>query len=69
MLKIMDNKKIIKIVVIVAVVCIPLMYSFFYLKSYWDPYGKLDNMTIAMVNLDKGKDGENLGQDFIDRTC
>ena len=63
----MDKKKIMKIIVIVAVICIPLMYSFFYLKSYWDPYGKLENMTVAMVNLDEGdEDGVNLGQDFVD---
>ena len=54
------------VIVIIAVVCIPIMYSFFYLKSYWDPYGKLKNMTIAMVNLDEGQDGENLGQEFVD---
>lgn len=55
------------IIVCFAVMCIPIMYSFFYLKSYWDPYGRLKNMTIAMVNLDTGsEDGENLGQDFID---
>jgi len=61
------NKNLIKkIIVIIAVAFIPLMYSFFYLKSYWDPYGKLNKMTVAMVNLDEGKDGENLGQDFVD---
>lgn len=62
----MDKKKIIKIVVLIAVICIPIMYSFFYLKSYWDPYGKLDQMKIAMVNLDEGENGVNLGQEFID---
>ena len=66
----MDKKKFLtlkKVIVFIAVLLIPIMYSFFYLKSYWDPYGKLENMTIAMVNLDKGGDeGQNLGQDFID---
>lgn len=62
----MDKKKVIKIVVLIAVICIPIMYSFFYLKSYWDPYGKLNQMKIAMVNLDEGENDENLGQKFID---
>jgi putative membrane protein len=41
------------------------MYSFFYLKSYWDPYGNLTDMKIAIVNLDEGEDGENQGKEFI----
>lgn len=65
----MDKKKIIKIVVIIAVICIPIIYSFFYLKSYWDPYGKLNNMKIAIVNQDIGENDENLGQIFIDGLC
>lgn len=33
------------------------MYSFFYLKAYWNPYGKgnLDNLPVAIVNEDEGK--------------
>lgn len=62
----MDQKKIKKIIVLIAVICIPIMYSFFYLKSYWDPYGNLKGMKIAIVNLDKGEEGENLGQNLVD---
>lgn len=62
----MDKKKVKKIIVLIAVICIPIMYSFFYLKSYWDPYGNLKGMKIAMVNLDEGEEGENLGQDLVD---
>lgn len=61
----MDWKKIKKLIVLIAVICIPIMYSFFYLKSYWDPYGNLKGMKIAMVNLDEGEDGENQGQELI----
>ena len=35
-----DNKKIFNYIIIFAVMLIPFMYSFFYLKAYWDPYGK-----------------------------
>lgn len=61
----MDKKKIMKVIVLIAVICIPIMYSFFYLKSYWDPYGNLKGMKIAMVNLDEGENGENQGQELV----
>lgn len=61
----MDKKKIMKVIVLIAVICIPIMYSFFYLKSYWDPYGNLKGMKIAMVNLDQGENGENQGQELV----
>ena len=62
----MNSKKIMKIVIFAVVMLIPIIYSFFYLKSYWDPYGNLTDMKIAMVNLDKGDSEENQGQKVID---
>ena len=62
----MNKKKVMKILVVIAVLLIPIMYSFFYLKSYWDPYGHLEGLKIAMVNLDEGEDGENQGKKFVD---
>ena len=35
------KKKIMKWIIIVAIIVIPVMYSFFYLKAFWDPYGNL----------------------------
>lgn len=51
-----------KYVVIAAVLLIPFMYSFFYLKAYWNPYGEgnIDNLPVAVVNLDKGDKGNSL---------
>ena len=51
-----------KYVVLVAVLLIPFMYSFFYLKAYWNPYGKgnIDNLPVAIVNNDKGDKGDEL---------
>lgn len=62
----MNKKKIIKTIVLIAVIFIPIIYSFFYLKSYWDPYGNLKEMKIAIVNLDKGENNENQGQKLVD---
>lgn len=61
----MKNKKIMEYIIFAAVLLIPVIYSFFYLKSYWDPYGNLSDMKIAVVNLDSGKDGENQGEEFV----
>ena len=61
----MQNKKFFKIIIFIVVLCIPIIYSFFYLKSYWDPYGNLTDMKIAIVNLDKGVDGTNQGSELV----
>ncbi|ACL76308.1 YhgE/Pip domain-containing protein [Ruminiclostridium cellulolyticum] len=63
-------KKYKKFAVIVAVILIPLVYSFFYLDAFWDPYSKLDKLPVAVVNQDNGAtiDGENrnLGKEITD---
>ena len=61
----MKKDKIMKVVIFVVVLLIPIIYSFFYLKSYWNPYGDLTQMKIAVVNLDEGKDNENQGKEFV----
>lgn len=56
----MNKEKGMKYLILVALLIIPFMYSFFYLKAFWDPYGKMDNIKVALVNLDgdngKGKE-------------
>ena len=51
------KKSLFNYVILLAVLIIPFMYSFFYLKAYWNPYGKgnLDNLPVAIVNEDEGK--------------
>ena len=65
------NKSVIpKIALIVGVLIIPLMYSYFYLNAFWDPYARLDKVPVAMVDLDVGAkiNGEerNLGKEICD---
>ena len=60
------KSKCLKLIVLLVVMAIPVIYSFFYLKAYWDPYGNLQDLKIAMVNLDEGFEGENQGQKFVD---
>lgn len=66
-----ENKKLIITIlsiVIAAVIFVPTMYSFIYLKSVWDVYNKLDSVPVAFVNLDNGvtKNGKkySLGKDI-----
>ncbi|MER7186528.1 YhgE/Pip domain-containing protein [Streptomyces hyaluromycini] len=39
---------------LVALLVLPLLYGALYLWSFWDPYGRLDRVPVALVNDDKG---------------
>ncbi|MER7109554.1 YhgE/Pip domain-containing protein [Streptomyces sp. NPDC000229] len=41
-------------VALVAILLLPLLYGALYLWSFWDPYGKLEKLPVALVNEDKG---------------
>lgn len=47
---------------IIAVICIPILYSGMFLWAFWDPYAHLDKLPVAVVNNDKGAamNGEKL---------
>lgn len=55
---------------LVALLVLPLLYGALYLWSFWDPYGRLDRIPVALVNDDKGAtaDGKRLtaGDDITD---
>jgi putative membrane protein len=59
-----------KAIMIIAIIVIPLVYSYFYLGAFWDPYSKLDKLPVAVVNQDAGANinggFKNVGQDFTD---
>ena len=63
----MNNNKIMKIIIIIAVIIIPVMYSFFYLKAFWNPYDSLHDMKVAIVNLDEGDNDNNLGKELVNK--
>ncbi len=63
----MKDNKTMRIVIFIVVMLIPIIYSFFYLKSYWDPYENLQDMKVAIVNLDEGENGENQGQKVVNK--
>jgi putative membrane protein len=43
---------------LVALLLLPLLYGALYLWSFWDPYGRLDKIPVALVNDDKGASAE-----------
>lgn len=61
----MNKSKFMKTIIFIVILLIPVIYSFFYLKSYWDPYGNLQDLKVAIVNLDKGEDDQNQGNELV----
>lgn len=61
-------KKHFKYIILLVILFIPFIYSFFYLKAYWNPYGKgnIDNLPVAVVNEDEGELGTDLIQGIKD---
>ncbi|ARP69802.1 YhgE/Pip domain-containing protein [Streptomyces pluripotens] len=55
---------------LVALLVLPLLYGALYLWSFWDPYGRLDRVPVALVNDDKGatSDGKKItvGDDIVE---
>ncbi len=55
---------------LVFILLIPLLYGCIYLAGNWDPYGRLDQVPVAVVNHDvptKVNDKDvHAGQDFVD---
>ena len=57
------------IIVLMAIILIPSIYAGLFLASMWDPYGELDKLPVAVVNLDEayayeGKD-LTIGDDLV----
>ncbi|MBV2355612.1 YhgE/Pip domain-containing protein [Streptomyces sp. J2-1] len=54
---------------LVALLLLPLLYGALYLWSFWDPYGRLDRIPVALVNDDRGAEAGgrrlNAGDDLV----
>jgi putative membrane protein len=61
------NKKI--AIPVFAVLFIPVLYTGMFLWAFWDPYDKMEDLPVAVVNLDEGYEynGDNLdvGDEFV----
>ncbi|WP_040204468.1 YhgE/Pip family protein [Neobacillus jeddahensis] len=64
---ILKNKKV--LIPIIAVMFVPVLYAGMFLWAFWDPYDKLDELPVAIVNEDAGAtlDGDHLklGDDLV----
>lgn len=58
------------IVALIAIITIPTIYSTLFLSSMWDPYGKVSNLPVAIVNNDVSTNYEdkkiNVGEKLVD---
>lgn len=56
-------------IALIFLLIVPLIYAGFFLAGYWNPYGKLDNLPVAVVNKDTGammgKEHIKAGKDFV----
>ncbi|RIX60212.1 YhgE/Pip domain-containing protein [Paenibacillus nanensis] len=63
------NKKL--LIPIIGVLTIPVMYSSMFLGAFWDPYGNLEKLPVAVVNSDEGTvfqdEQMHIGQDFVEQ--
>ncbi|MCU9614958.1 YhgE/Pip domain-containing protein [Caldibacillus lycopersici] len=65
---IFTNKKL--LISIIAILFIPLMYAGMFIYAFWNPYGHLENLPVAIINNDKGAElnGEELqlGKELVE---
>jgi putative membrane protein len=58
-------------IALVFLLIVPLIYAGFFLAGYWNPYGRLDQLPVAVVNLDRGSKMDNkpihAGKDFVEK--
>ena len=66
--QIIKSKKI--LIPIIAVLFVPILYAGMFLWAFWGPYKQLDDLPVAVVNLDKGAvfDGKpiEVGKGLVD---
>src|SRR4051794_5883634 len=56
-------------IALVFLLLVPLIYASFFMAGYWNPYSRLDQLPVAVVNLDQGSSMDNkpihAGNDFV----
>ncbi|WBL14864.1 YhgE/Pip domain-containing protein [Sutcliffiella sp. NC1] len=67
--QIFRNKKM--LVSIIAVMIVPLMYAGMFLWAFWDPYEQMEQLPVAIVNLDEGAEFEGtelqIGNELVEK--
>ena len=59
------------IIILIGLAILPSLYAWFNIKASWDPYGNTSNISVAVVNNDKGttlfEKDLNMGNKLIDQ--
>ncbi|HWJ79382.1 MAG TPA: YhgE/Pip domain-containing protein [Niallia sp.] len=59
-----------KLISIIAIIFIPILYAGLYLWAFWDPYGNLEKLPVAVVNEDSGTEMNDkkleIGNDLVE---
>lgn len=57
-------------ITIIGIACVPALYNVSFLTSMWDPYGRLDQLPVAVVNQDQSATFQDktltIGDDMVD---
>ncbi|WP_105143026.1 YhgE/Pip domain-containing protein [Streptococcus suis] len=63
-------KKPMTLVTIIGIACVPALYNISFLTSMWDPYGRLDQLPVAVINQDQSASFQDktltIGDDMVD---
>jgi len=63
------NKKV--LIPVIAVLTVPVMYTAMFLGAFWDPYAKMEELPVAVVNSDQGTEFQgkqmHIGDDFEEK--
>ncbi|HEL1628638.1 TPA: YhgE/Pip domain-containing protein [Streptococcus suis] len=63
-------KKPMTLITIIGVACVPALYNISFLTSMWDPYGRLDQLPVAVINQDQSASFQDktltIGDDMVD---
>ncbi|HEM6037346.1 TPA: YhgE/Pip domain-containing protein [Streptococcus suis] len=63
-------KKPMTMITILGIACVPALYNISFLTSMWDPYGRLDQLPVAVVNQDQSASFQDktltIGDDMVD---
>ncbi|WP_068777134.1 YhgE/Pip domain-containing protein [Paenibacillus sp. FJAT-26967] len=66
---IVRNRKV--LIPVIAVLMVPVLYTAMFLVAFWDPYAKMAELPVAIVNADKGTEfnGKTLhiGDEFVQK--
>ena len=59
------------LVIIIGLAILPSLYAWFNIKASWNPYGSTSNISVAVINNDKGASINNkeinIGNQVIDK--